>query len=334
MILSNVGVVAIGRNEGERLRRCLESVKGKTAGVVYVDSGSSDQSVTIARQAGAEVVALDMSRPFTAARARNEGFERLMAECPGVELVQFVDGDCEVVNGWLEMARDYLVTHRDVAVVCGRRRERNPGSSIYNRLCDIEWDTPVGETTECGGDAMMRVGAFEAAGQFDPSVIAGEEPELCQRMRQQGWRVMRIDAEMTLHDAGMTRFGQWWKRCLRAGHAHAQAAAMHGGSLHYRWGRSVWSAWLWGLVLPLMVLALAVPTRGASAVLLLIYLPLLVRIAMRAGQRRLAMRDRWLYAGACVVGKFPEVMGQGKYWMSRLSRKPSAIIEYKHAPTA
>src|SRR5687768_17706012 len=99
--MNDVGVIAIGRNEGERLRRCLASVVGKgCAAVVYVDSNSSDGSVAMARGMGVEVVELDMSLPFSAARARNAGFERLVQAAPHVEFVQFVDGDCEVQPTW------------------------------------------------------------------------------------------------------------------------------------------------------------------------------------------------------------------------------------------
>lgn len=156
--MSTLGLVAIGRNEGQRLHRSLNSVVGRGLTVVYVDSGSTDGSIELARSLGAEVVELDLSRPFTAARARNEGFERLSDLDPEVCFVQFVDGDCEVVEGWLEKAKQVLEQNPEVVVVCGRRRERSPESTVYNRLTDLEWDSPVGEATACGGDAMMCSG--------------------------------------------------------------------------------------------------------------------------------------------------------------------------------
>ena len=93
----HVGVVVIGRNEGPRLERCLASLIGAAQKIVYVDSGSTDGSVQMARRLGVEVVELDMTMPFTAARARNEGFARLQHVLPSMRHVQFVDGDCEVV---------------------------------------------------------------------------------------------------------------------------------------------------------------------------------------------------------------------------------------------
>src|SRR3954468_10399767 len=155
--LARVGVVAIGRNEGERLRRCLESLEPAARPTVYVDSGSTDGSPDLARSLGADVVALDLSAPFTAARARNAGFERLLAIAPDVEYVQFVDGDCEVDPAWIPTATAAPDAGPEVAVVCGRRRERFPEGTLYNRLCDLEWDGAPGETDACGGDALMRV---------------------------------------------------------------------------------------------------------------------------------------------------------------------------------
>ena len=158
------------------------------------------------------MVELDLSRPFTAARARNAGFARLEEIDADIRFVQFIDGDCELVDGWLAKAGRVLEERPEVAVVCGRRRERFPERSIYNRLADIEWNSPLGEVKYCGGDAMVRVEAFRQVGGFNPDLIAGEEPELCVRLRQNGGVILRIDAEMTLHDMAMTRFGQWWKR--------------------------------------------------------------------------------------------------------------------------
>src|ERR1700678_63187 len=241
-----VGVVVIGRNEGERLKRCLESVRGAATHVVYVDSASSDGSVPMSHALGGSVVELDQRAPFTAARARNEGFRRLLDEQPPLEYVFFVDGDCEVIQGWLEHASRFLDQHPDVAVVCGSRRERYPEKSVYNTLCDIEWmQYPVGETKACGGDAMMRQDAFEQANGFRPDLICGEEPELCVRLRQVGWRIWRLADDMTLHDAAMYRFSQWWKRMLRGGYAFAQGVALHGAPPERHWVAESRRAWVW-----------------------------------------------------------------------------------------
>ncbi|HEX7637313.1 MAG TPA: glycosyltransferase family A protein, partial [Burkholderiaceae bacterium] len=189
--LEGMGVVIIGRNEGERLVRCLRSVAAVGPRVVYVDSGSTDDSVANARAAGAEVVALDMRRPFTAALARNAGWQRLQQVLPNATCVHFLDGDCEVVPGWLEAAAAALAARPELAVVCGRRRERFPRASVFNLLCEIEWNAPAGDVRACGGDALMRLDALRAVGGYRESLIAGEEPELCVRLRAAGWKIHR-----------------------------------------------------------------------------------------------------------------------------------------------
>jgi GT2 family glycosyltransferase len=323
---SACGAVAIGRNEGERLRRCLQSVLGRFPAIVYVDSGSTDGSAELARSLGAIVVALDMSRPFTAARARNAGFRRLREAAPGLFAVQFVDGDCEVREGWLERGVAFLQEHPEAAAVCGRNRERFPERSLYNRLCDMEWDTPVGETQACGGNVMIRAAAFEQAGGFNEDLIAGEEPELCLRMRRAGWRIWRLDIEMTLHDAAMTRFGQWWRRTQRAGYAFAEGSSLHGSGPERHWVRETRSATFWGIAVPLLTVALLILVGPAGALLLLAYPLQVARLAARGSGR---LRDRFLHASFLVLGKFAEALGQLRFLRLRRAGRRAGLIEYK-----
>lgn len=320
------GVVVIGRNEGERLRRCLESLGADCARVVYVDSGSTDGSVELAQRLGAAVVELDLGRPFTAARARNAGFARLRELAPELVLAQFVDGDCEVVAGWLTQAAQFMTNHPDVAAVCGRRRERHPECSVYNRLCDMEWNTPVGEAKACGGDALMRVAALAAVNGYRESLIAGEEPELCVRLRAAGWRIWRLDAEMTLHDAAMLRFEQWWRRAVRGGYAFAEGSRLHGGPPERHWVAETRRAWVWGLALPSLALILLPASPLLSACMLLAYPAQVARLALATPG---ADEHRWLRAAHLVASKFPEAVGVLRHLRHRLSGIEGRLIEYK-----
>lgn len=324
--LASIGVVVIARNEGDRLRICLESVLGKAGQVVYVDSGSTDASVSMAQSLGVDVVNLDMNRPFTAARARNEGFKRLREITSGMTYVQFVDGDCEVVQGWLEKSFRFLEANADVAVVCGRRRERYPERSVYNMLCDIEWDTPVGEARSCGGDALMRMDALTQVGGYRDDLIAGEEPELCVRLRQAGWKIWRLGEEMTLHDASITRFHQWWNRTKRGGYAYASGMYLHGAPPERYGIRESLSAWTWGLGVPAVTAGFVIFFSGWGILLLLIIPMQIVRLALH-GTR--SVRENWWYATFLVLGKLPEVAGQFKFLYNRIFGKTARLIEYK-----
>jgi glycosyltransferase involved in cell wall biosynthesis len=332
--LARVGVVAIGRNEGERLRRCLQSLDPASRPTVYVDSGSTDGSAEVAASFGAEVVPLDLSIPFTAARARNAGLDRLLKIAPGVELVQFIDGDCEVDPGWLPAATAALDAETDLVVVCGRRREKHPDASVYNRLCDLEWDTPIGDAQACGGDAIMRVAAVKAVGGYRDDLIAGEEPELCVRLRANGGRVRRLPAEMTFHDAAMTRFRQWWTRNVRAGHAFAEVSHLHARSPFGIWKREARSNWVWGVVVPLLAIVPAPFTWGLSLLLLLGYPVLYWKIRRGRRARGDDARTARLYSTYCVLSKFPQAAGQVRFWRNRLFGRRNRLIEYKGARTS
>jgi GT2 family glycosyltransferase len=327
MKLANVGVVAIGRNEGERLRGCLESIRGLAQASIYVDSGSNDGSVQLSRPLTSSVIELDLTIPFTAARARNQGFHKLMELEPRIEYVFFVDGDCEVVAGWLQKAAAFLDEHRDMAVVCGMRRERHPEKSIYNMLIDMEWaDYPVGESKICGGDALIRVRALQEVNGYRPDLICGEEPEMCVRLREAGWRIWHLDEPMTIHDAAMYHFSQWWKRQLRTGYAFAQAQALHGAPPERHGVSESRRAWTWGFGIPLFVIILSVLLGPWSLLVLLVYPFQIVRMAIQ-GKR--SARQNLLKACALVISKFPEVLGQMKYVLDRYRRVQSGLIEYK-----
>jgi glycosyltransferase involved in cell wall biosynthesis/GT2 family glycosyltransferase len=336
--LDDVGVVVIGRNEGQRLVRCLESVKGKTAAVVYVDSASKDQSVANARRLGAEVVELDASAPFNAARARNEGVERLKDIAPDVEYVQFLDGDCELRPSWLARARQAFDADMAIAAVCGRRRERFPHRSIYNRMMDMEWNTPVGPAKSVGGDAMFRLEPFSSARGFDRTVMAGEEPQLCLRLRHAEWKIARVDVEMTLHDAAITRFGQWWRRQVRGGYGAMDVYSrfrMDGERLFARQTQStiIWAVWWPAAVIVAGIVGLIVGGLEAgeiAAMILLLAMPLqIARLSAKAFMRGVRPRTALAYGALTMVSKWAWFQGQMQYRRDRMRGVRSRSIEYK-----
>lgn len=324
--VSSVGCVVIGRNEGMRFRSCVASLlNNQFVNIVYVDSGSTDGSVEFAENAGLIVERLDSAAPFTAARARNAGFSRLMSMPNKPELVQFIDGDCVLLPDWIGCARSFLNENEGYAAACGRRKERYPEATIYNRLCDLEWNTPVGDALAFGGDVLIRADHFEAVGGFRSDLISGEEPELCVRLRSNGLRIRRLDKDMTLHDANIERFSQWWMRCVRGGYGFARVAALHWGKKTAIWQREVARATLYGGLIPTAAIV-GMVVHPASLLLLLVYPLLLVRIY--AGSR-VTRQWRGPYAMFMVLSKFAEFQGIMKYVWDFVVGRRSAIIEYK-----
>lgn len=330
--MTSIAVVTIGRNEGDRLINCLQSLKRelpKNAPIIYVDSGSTDDSVKKAQELGIIVINLDLSIPFTAARARNTGVQYIIEHYPDTKYIQFLDGDCELYPQWLENAIARLDEKEDLAIVCGRRREKFPEKSFYNRLIDMEWNTPIGEVKACGGDALIRLKALKQVNGYNPSLICGEEPEMCIRLREKGWKIERLDIDMTLHDAAMFKFSQWWKRSIRGGWAVAEGYFMYGKTPEKYMKKEYFSGYLWGLIVPFFALSLIFITKGLSLFLLLGYLLLIFKIyryRLNYGDKK---QDAKLYAFWCVLSKFPQFIGQFQYFLKKLAKQQATIIEYK-----
>lgn len=329
--------ILIGRNEGDRLIRAIGSLPPGAA-AVYVDSGSTDGSAQAARVRGFHVLELDRSRPFSAARARNAGAAAAVIVAPEADLLQFMDGDCELNSDWLAAAQSALQAHPEVAVVCGHRRERNPGQSIYHRLMDLEWGKGVGKVESCGGDALFRRDDFERSGGFDEACSAGEEPELCARLRAAGREVLRINAEMTVHDSAMNSFPIWWQRQIRSGFGSVDSdrrQQIRSGTATF--SRQRRSALFWGFVWPLMGCA------GAGFIFLshgflcgvlpslVIALGILqtIRITLRYYHRGLSFHDAWLAAALTLVSKLGQAIGIVQWYLNRMGRQASDPIEYK-----
>lgn len=325
--LLDIALVVIGRNEGDRLKRCLESAIPQVNDVVYVDSGSTDGSLELAAQFGARILALDLTRPFTAARARNAGAALVAQGEHLTRYIQFVDGDCELVSGWLAEAREFLESHPEVVAVCGRRRERFPELSVYNRMCDLEWDTPVGQARAFGGDVMIRSAAFQNVGGYRADLIAGEDPELAIRLRQAGGQVWRIDTDMTLHDAAMTRFSQWWRRSVRAGYAYALGASIHGAPPERHWVRESRRSWIWGFVIP--TLGFMGALMGYFYLVFAVIFLFLMQWARIFSKGHGNKKIRMASATFLIIGKFAEFSGLMRFYLHRLVQGQARIIEYK-----
>lgn len=324
-----IGVVVIGRNEGARLRRCLKSVLSQTENVVYVDSGSSDDSVMYAKSNNVDVLELDMGIPFSAGRARNEGFQLLHANNNKLKYIQFIDGDCELCKGWLTYAATYLEQNDPCALVAGRREEKYPEKSVYNLLCDIEWNTPVGEAKACGGDFMIRKPAFQQVDGFNPSVIAGEEPDMCYRLRKMKWSIFRLDHPMTLHDANMMRFVQWWKRAVRSGYAYAQGYSLHADDHQGYCLKESIKIWVWAFVIPASILLLTILDNYTYFFLFILYILQFAKIALQRNIQLKNAKHSIIYGIFTVISKFPQLVGQIMFIKRKIYGEKHSIIEHK-----
>ena len=326
-----IGVVVIGRNEGERLRDCLRSLQATHAPVVYVDSGSVDGSAEMAETLAHAVVRLDPAIPFSAARARNEGARHLAREWPGVQTLQFLDGDCLLAPGWLKAAQAALDAEPTTALVVGHLDERFPERSVYNRLCQLEWRAAPGlldNPGAIGGLMAVRRPVFEALGGFNAQVVAGEDSEFGVRVAAAGHRLRRLDVPMATHDADILRFGQWWTRSVRAGHAIGQRVSLHGAGPSADCRKERRSTVAWGLLWPVACL-LGLGLAGSPALLMLGAYPVLgLKIYRYRRSLGDSPADSQLYARFTVLAKFANAWGLLRHGVNRL-RGRYRIIEYK-----
>lgn len=320
--MSELAVVIIGRNEGDRLVASLASVAKTGARIVYVDSGSTDGSIAAARDVGAQVVELDLSVPFTAARARNEGFAALD---PKPEYVQFIDGDCMIVDGWLDRARAFLEANDDAGIVTGWRSEIHPDASVFNGMAEVEWHRPAGDILGCGGDMMVRTEVFQETEGFNPRIIAAEDEEFCTRVRKAGWRVHRLPEDMTRHDADMMHARQWWQRAVRTGHGFAQVGALH----PEYFARDRQRVWVYAVILPLIALAGLMFWPWLLIGVLGLYALSYVRTVRGLTANGLP-QDKALHQSIYLsLSKFPNLLGIITYHWRVLRHRDMAIIEYK-----
>jgi GT2 family glycosyltransferase len=327
---SEIGFVAIGRNEGERLKIALKAIVTlyPNSPVVYVDSGSTDSSVAFATSLGINTIQLDLSTPFTAARARNAGAEQLLQKYSTLKYIQFLDGDCEVLAGWIEAGLDALVAS-DVAIASGRRAERFPVASIYNTLMDMEWNTPIGEIMGVPGDMLIKVDVFNALEGFNSALIAGEDFDICLRAKQLGYKTMRVDAPMSIHDANILHISQWFKRIKRGGHAYANLYHLHATHSGHHFRRKLLSIGLWGGLFPLALVSSAIFSPLIFGVLSLLFLLMILRIMIRRIVDGDSLRVATLYAALVYIGKLPELLGIYEYWKVVFTQQRHTLIEYK-----
>ncbi|HEX3471151.1 MAG TPA: glycosyltransferase [Silvibacterium sp.] len=334
-----ISIVVIGRNEGQRLARCLESIRvmrgfdGGSIETIYVDSASTDGSPEVAASFGARVIVLHAERP-TAALGRNAGWRAARAE-----FVLFLDGDTILHPDFVKAALEPMLKDASIIAVWGHRREIHPEASIYNRILDLDWVYAPGIVEFCGGDVLMRRSALEEVGGYDSELIAGEEPEMCRRMRARGYRILHIDHPMTGHDLQMMRWSQYWKRAIRSGHAFAEISQRFRDSDDPSWDRerkrNLVHAGFW---MGSFAIAVAASLLRLTILPLVLWVALLVALSLRSAWKSRWKSDDvitlWLYGVHSHLQQIPICIGQLQYAFDQRRGNRRTLIEYKEASGA
>ena len=332
--MNNTGlsIVVIGRNEGARLAACFESIRTarhmpEPTELIYVDSHSTDGSPDCAASYGAKIVELAAGK-ISAARARNAGWQAATAP-----FLLFLDGDTILHPEFVSRALPEFADP-SVAVIWGHRREIRPEASIYNRVLDLDWIAPPGDSDFCGGDSLMRRDVLERTNGFDATLIAGEEPDLCRRIRGMGGRILHIDAPMTGHDLALYRVSQYWRRAVRTGHAYAEVAARYRDTSDPLWSRESRKNLIQGSLYVLFAAGIF-----AAALLRHSWIPVLVGAIITAALVvKTAIAFRWkalpwptlvAFGIHSHVQHVPILIGQLVYFGRHWRGQSQLLIEYK-----
>lgn len=307
--------VVIGYNESPTLRACLASVRAAQASLpaselIYVDGGSTDDSVAVAIEAGVDLL-LGGERRRRAAENRNLGLRAARGR-----FVQFVDGDMALAPDWPAAALGFLREHPECAAVCGNLREAGEGALF--RALQIDWAPREGPIRHCGGAAMYARDVLRRVGGFPEDVAYGEEPLLCWRIRNQiNLGIYQIDRIMADHDLGFRGFRDYWRRNVRCGRTYAEIAARCRSTADPLWRRealanAAWAATL-GTAVPLAVFG-GMPLRGLLALCAVL---ILLRKCIQTRRRGYSWGVSAVYAAHTYFSKIPIALGELRWLLGR-----------------
>jgi glycosyltransferase involved in cell wall biosynthesis len=188
-----VSVIIKALNEEERIAATIESALRAVAAVggevVLADSCSSDRTVELAMKYPVRIVQLAHPNERRCGVGPQLGYQHSNGE-----FIYIVDGDMQMLEGFLEEALDVLARQPDVAGVGGRVVELNTESLEYvAREERVAAHRQAGIVDRLDGGGLYRRSAIEAAGYFsDRNLHSYEEFDLGVRLRSLGWKLWRI----------------------------------------------------------------------------------------------------------------------------------------------
>lgn len=329
-----LSVVIVGRNEGERLIRCIRSVQAinfpkEAMEIIYVDSGSTDNSPARAKALGVRVLTIQPERPVPTF-GRNAGWRA--AQAP---FILFLDGDTILQPDFVKAALSYF-TDAKIAAVWGHRRELYPNVSWYHRVLDLEWIYAAGASEFFGGDTLVRRHVLEEVEGYNTTQITtgGEEPEMCQRVRSRGYTILHIDCPMTLHDLAITRWSQYWRRSIRTGYSFAEVAVLFHHTDLPLWREESrnnllrFSA-LTSFIAGGIIAALALKTGWPLLLVVLITCFMCLHTSWRTRWKSNDLYTLLLYGIHSQFQHIPIALGQLLYYYHHWRKQRSNVIAYK-----
>jgi glycosyltransferase involved in cell wall biosynthesis len=195
-----VSVVIKALNEEKRIAAAIESalraVRRVGGEVILADSCSSDKTIELAMAYPIRVVKLANASERCCGVGPQLGYQHSRGE-----FIYLLDGDMQMLEGFLEVALDFMLAHPDIAGVGGQLVELNTESLEYiARSAQARDHVKPGAVDRLDGGGLYRRSAIEAAGHFsDRNLHSYEEFELAVRLRSQGWKLWRLPLDVVHH---------------------------------------------------------------------------------------------------------------------------------------
>ncbi|MBS0621673.1 MAG: glycosyltransferase [Verrucomicrobia bacterium] len=297
-----IDCVVIGKNCASALEQTFASIKSASYGrgeikLTYVDRGSTDGSEEIARQAGVSVIPLKSTSSLF--EARQAGFAAGTSP-----LVQFIDGGSVIAPDWFAIATKRL--HSDTAVCFGKRKERE--ESIWARIVEIDQNSPPGDQTQFGLEALLRRDAFERCDTYTQV--------LSQQVQAQGKRIVALDVPMLTCDSQMRGWEDWWLYCFEQGEGLAAAE----GSFANLMRQECFQRGGGALVLALLGILFSIGSLWwlllvMAAVYMLIH-PRALKVEVFKRDRQLSLHQAALYAWHRSFAVVPEFFGSLRFLLT------------------
>ncbi len=216
-----ISVIVCTYNGERTIRGCLEGLlklEYPNFEVIIVNDGSTDGTAAIVSEYGVRLI---NTQNGGLAAARNCGLEAATGE-----IVAYIDDDAWPDPSWLTyLAAAFLRTTR--AGVCGPNFSppgqgsiadcvaNAPGGPIHVLLTDDEAEHIPG----C--NMAFRKACLQAIGGFDPQFrVAGDDVDVCWRLRQRGWTLGFSPGAMVWHRP-RNSVGAYWKQQRGYGEAEA-----------------------------------------------------------------------------------------------------------------
>jgi glycosyltransferase involved in cell wall biosynthesis len=245
-----LSVVLISKNQAWSIVRLMESVVRETASVpskeiILMDSASTDETVELAGAYPIRIFRLQPGQALSPAIGRYVGYQQARGQ-----YVLFLDGDTELVEGWLRHALRVMRETPGAGAVTGHVINL-PTAAVKEPLPllrkmemraprEVLWGSYGG-----GGAAMYRRAVLDEVGTFNPYLNSDEEPELGLRIRHAGFRILELDYPLVRHynDAPVALSTVLSRRRRNFLLGIGQGARYHlGDALLWQWLRERW----WG----------------------------------------------------------------------------------------